>query len=64
MAASIKLKEGVDEVFANEHVVYCRRLISQASQSKFSKLIAHPQYKSMTIRNWNTTSKLHRLMKQ
>jgi len=61
---TIKLKEGVDEIFANEHVIYCRRPISQASQSKLSKLASHPGYKSMTIRNWNTTSKLHQLMKQ
>ncbi len=61
---TINLKEGVDEAFANEHVVYCRRLISRAGQSRLSKLVSHPDYKSMTIRNWNTTSKLHRLMKQ
>jgi uncharacterized protein (DUF1697 family) len=61
---TLKLKEGVDEAFANDHVIYCRRLISKAGQSYFPKLITHPAYKSMTIRNWNTTSKLHKLMKQ
>ena len=60
---TMKLKEGVDEAFANEHAIYCRRPISKASQSSLPKLIAHPAYKSMTIRNWNTTSKLHELMK-
>jgi uncharacterized protein (DUF1697 family) len=59
---SLKLKEGVDEAFANDHAMYCTRLISKASQSHFPKLISHPAYKSMTIRNWNTTSKLRKLM--
>jgi uncharacterized protein (DUF1697 family) len=60
---TIKLKAGVDEVFASDHAIYCRRPISRASQSHLSKLALHPDYKSMTIRNWNTTSKLHNLMK-
>jgi uncharacterized protein (DUF1697 family) len=60
--STLKLKEGVDEAFANDNAIYCRRLISKASQSHFPKLISHPAYKSMTIRNWNTTRKLHQLM--
>jgi uncharacterized protein (DUF1697 family) len=59
---TVKLKEGVDEAFAGDHVIYSRRLISKASQSHVSKLVSHPAYKGMTIRNWNTTSKLHQLM--
>jgi uncharacterized protein (DUF1697 family) len=59
---TVKLKPGVDEAFANQHAIYCWRLISKASQSSLPKLIAHPAYKSMTIRNWNTTSKLHQLI--
>lgn len=62
--STLKLKEGVDDAFANDHAIYCRRLISKASQSHFPKLISHPAYKSMTIRNWNTTGKLHHLMKK
>jgi uncharacterized protein (DUF1697 family) len=61
---TVKLKEGVDEAFANDHAIYCRRLISKATQSHLPKLISHPAYKSMTIRNWNTTSKLHQLIKK
>lgn len=60
--STLKLKEGVDEAFANDHAIYCRRLISKASQSQFPKLVSHPAYKSMTIRNWNTTRKLRELM--
>jgi uncharacterized protein (DUF1697 family) len=61
---TLKLKAGVDEAFASDHAIYCRRLISKASQSHFSKVVSHPAYKNMTIRNWNTTSKLHQLMQR
>ncbi|MFL6451742.1 MAG: DUF1697 domain-containing protein [Bryobacteraceae bacterium] len=61
---TLRLKEGVDEAFASDHVLYCSRLISKASQSHFPKLISHPAYKSMTIRNWNTTSRLRKLMQE
>jgi uncharacterized protein (DUF1697 family) len=64
LVSTLKLKEGVDQAFASDHVIYCTRLISKASQSHFSKLVSHPAYKSMTIRNWNTTTKLHQLMKK
>jgi uncharacterized protein (DUF1697 family) len=60
---TMKLKEGVDKAVASDDVIYCTRLISKATQSQFSKLASHPAYKSMTIRNWNTTTKLHQLMK-
>jgi uncharacterized protein (DUF1697 family) len=60
--STLKLKAGVDEAFVNDYAIYCRRLISKASQSHFPKLVSHPAYKSMTIRNWNTTRKLHQLM--
>lgn len=48
----------VDAVTAGPHVLYYSRLIEKASQSRLSKLIALPIYKSVTIRNWNTTTKL------
>jgi uncharacterized protein (DUF1697 family) len=59
---SIKLRDGVDQAHAGDGVVYCSRLISRASQSQMSRLIALPAYKQMTIRNWNTTTKLLKLM--
>jgi len=62
--STLKLKEGVDEASANDHAIYCRRLISKAGQSHFPKIVSHRAYKSMTIRNWNTTCKLHQLMNQ
>jgi len=52
----------VDEVSAGKGVLYFQRLISKATQSQLSRLIALPIYKSITIRNWNTTTKLLQLM--
>jgi uncharacterized protein (DUF1697 family) len=43
-------------------VLYFSRLISRASQSHLSKIVTIPEYQRMTIRNWNTTTKLLRMM--
>jgi uncharacterized protein (DUF1697 family) len=59
---SLKLREGVDKVYAGLNVVYFSRLISKSGQSYLNKLITQPIYKQMTIRNWNTTTKLYNLM--
>jgi uncharacterized protein (DUF1697 family) len=58
----ISAKEGVDQVFAGEGVVYFSRLISKATQSHLAKIVGTPMYQNMTIRNWNTVNKLHALM--
>ncbi len=62
--ASLKLREGVDEAFAGPGVVYFSRLISRAGQSYLSKVVSLPIYKKMTIRNWNTTTRLYELMQR
>jgi len=59
---NIYLKDGVDSAFAGKQVLYFSRLISKASQSHLTKIITIPEYKNMTIRNWNTTTKLLALM--
>jgi uncharacterized protein (DUF1697 family) len=59
---NVSTKEGVDAAYTGEHVLYFSRLISRASQSHLTKIISMPVYQSMTIRNWNTTSKLLALM--
>jgi uncharacterized protein (DUF1697 family) len=56
--AQIATKPGVDEVRTGDHVLYFRRLISRASQSRLSKIVQQPVYKDLTIRNWNTTIRL------
>ena len=59
---SVSTKEGVDQAFAGKGVLYFSRLDSKATQSHLARLIGMPIYQSMTIRNWNTTTKLLKLM--
>jgi uncharacterized protein (DUF1697 family) len=56
------LKEGVDAAWAGPGVVYTSRVAAKATQSRMSRIVALPIYKSVTIRNWNTTTKLLALM--
>ncbi|MBX3187470.1 MAG: DUF1697 domain-containing protein [Labilithrix sp.] len=56
--AQITAKPGVDAVHAGAHAIYFRRLIRRATQSRLAKIAQQPVYKSLTIRNWNTTVKL------
>lgn len=60
----IRLREGVDTAFAGEVVLYFARTIDQITKSYISKIVGTPNYKNMTIRNWNTTSKLLVLMQK
>jgi len=60
--ATIRTREGVDEAAAGPGVIYFSRLISRASQSYLPKLASMPIYKQMTVRNWNTTTRLLSLM--
>lgn len=61
---SVRTKEGVDSAYAGKDVLYFSRLISKAAQSHLRRIIALPVYQSMTIRNWNTTTKLLALMEK
>lgn len=58
----LSLREGVDRVYGGEGVVYFSRLIEKVSQSKLAKITNLPVYKNITIRNWNTTTKLLEMM--
>lgn len=51
-------REGVDRVWRGVGVIYSDRLSAQRTKSRLSVIVASPLYKSMTIRNWNTTTKL------
>jgi uncharacterized protein (DUF1697 family) len=59
---TVPVKPGVDEAHAGTGVLYFSRLISKATQSRLSKVVSLPIYKQMTIRNWNTTLALVRLL--
>ena len=59
---SIVTKPGVDHAHGGAGVLYFARLVSEATQSRLGKIVALPIYKSMTIRNWNTTTTLLRMV--
>jgi uncharacterized protein (DUF1697 family) len=56
-------REGVDEVWPGEGVIYFQRLSALRTKSRLSKIVGTPIYKSMTIRNWNTVTKLLEILK-
>lgn len=58
----VPLKPGIDEAHAGAHALYFRRLGAKATQSHLPKLVTRPIYKHLTIRNWNTTTKLAHLI--
>jgi len=55
-------REGVDAVWPGTGVVYSQRLGELRTKSRLSKIIGTPLYKSMTIRIWNTTAALLKLL--
>ena len=55
-------REGVDKIWPGPGVVYSQRLSAQRTKSRLNKIIGTPVYKSMTIRSWNTATKLLALM--
>jgi len=55
---NVRLREGVDFLQAGKNAIYTSRLTSEASRSYFPKIMQMPFYRSITIRNWNTTTKL------
>ena len=58
----VSMKEGVDRGWAANGVLYFSRLTSRATQSRLNRVASLPIYKQMTIRNWNTTTKLAELV--
>lgn len=58
----VSVKPGVDEAQPGAGVLYFSRLIAKATQSRLSRIVGLPEYQRMTIRNWNTTTTLLRLL--
>jgi uncharacterized protein (DUF1697 family) len=57
-------REGVDNVWPGDGVIYSQRLSAQRTKSRLSKIVGTPVYQSMTIRSWNTTTKLLKLLEE
>lgn len=54
----VETTPGVDDVAAGKHALYFRRLVAEATRSKLAKIVGKPLYRDLTIRSWNTTTKL------
>jgi uncharacterized protein (DUF1697 family) len=59
---SVPVKEGVDAVTVGPGVLYASRLIARATQSRLGRIVGTPVYQNLTIRNWNTTTRLLQMM--
>jgi len=57
-------RPGVDTVWPGDGVVYSQRLSAQRTKSRLNKVMSSPAYKSMTIRNWATTTALLELLER
>ena len=57
-------REGVDTVWPGDGVIYSQRLSSQRTKSRLNRIMTTPAYKSMTIRNWNTTTRLLEMLEE
>ena len=55
-------REGVDEVWSANGVIYSQRLSAERTKSRLSAIAGTPEYRAMTIRNWATTTKLLELV--
>jgi uncharacterized protein (DUF1697 family) len=57
-------REGVDKIWPGDGVIYAQRLSAQRTKSRLNRIMGTPAYKSMTIRNWNTTTRLLDILKK
>ena len=57
-------KDGVDTIWKGKGVIYSQRLSALRTKSRLNQIMVAPEYKSMTIRNWNTTTKLVEMLKE
>ncbi len=56
-------REGVDTIWPGNGVIYSQRLSELRTKSRLSKIVGTKEYQSMTIRTWNTVTKLLELLK-
>jgi uncharacterized protein (DUF1697 family) len=61
--SNVRLRESVDFLWGGKQAMLSARLISEASKSYLLKINQTPMYKHITVRNWNTTTKLLKLAK-
>jgi uncharacterized protein (DUF1697 family) len=57
-------KVGVDTIAAGTHAIYFRRLTAKAAQSHLARITGKPVYQDLTLRNWNTSVAIAKLLGQ
>ena len=62
LARQLPPREGVDEVVATRSAVIWATRRDALTRSGMQKLVGDPAYKDLTVRNVNTTLKLHELL--
>jgi uncharacterized protein (DUF1697 family) len=58
----VEMKGGVDQCWAGHGVLYFSRTVERITSSRINRIVGRPVYQEMTIRNWNTTTKLAALL--
>ncbi len=58
----VELRDGVDRAWPGTGAIYFDRLSARRTQSRLSRIASTPEYQRMTIRNWNTTTRLSTLV--
>ena len=62
--ADVPTREDVDRAWTGPGVLYFERLDARAAQSRLSKIVLLPIYRSLTIRNWATTCRLLEMLER
>ena len=57
-------REGVDTIWPGDGVIYSQRLSAQRTKSRLNRIVGTPAYRSMTIRNWQTTTALLEMIRK
>jgi len=56
-------RDGVDTMWPGNGIIYSQRLSALRTKSHLSRIVGTSIYQSMTIRNWNTATKLLAILK-
>ena len=64
VATNVRLRDDVDFLYTGKSAVYSSRLTIEMNKSHLSKINQTLIYQNLTIRNWNTTTKLLELARK
>lgn len=59
---AIAPRTDIEEAIAKRGVIYWSVRFADAARSRFARIVSSPLYRQITIRNLNTTKKIHELM--